>query len=67
MAALQRENERAHRFDHEISSGIADLWTVMQACVARRRRLRRVIKADLTLFVIALHDRTETVSHPIFS
>lgn len=35
VAELQMENERAHRTDAEIVSGIDGLWRVMQACVRR--------------------------------
>lgn len=38
IAALQRENERAHRSDAEISTGITRIWTAMQACVERGLR-----------------------------
>ncbi|HYZ64516.1 MAG TPA: L-serine ammonia-lyase [Acetobacteraceae bacterium] len=35
IAALQLENERAHRSEAEIESGIAEIWAVMQQCVRR--------------------------------
>ncbi|MBN8873753.1 MAG: L-serine ammonia-lyase [Rhodospirillales bacterium] len=38
IAALQRANERTRRTEAEISAGIARLWAVMQACIARGLR-----------------------------
>jgi L-serine dehydratase len=38
IAELQRANERSIRSDAQISREIADIWTVMQECVARGLR-----------------------------
>ena len=38
IAALQRENERAHRADTDISAGITRIWRAMQDCVQRGLR-----------------------------
>jgi L-serine dehydratase len=38
IAELQRENERHHRSDAEISEGIARIWAAMQACIERGLR-----------------------------
>jgi L-serine dehydratase len=40
IAELQRANEQAFRADAEISAGIAEIWEVMRACVARGLRER---------------------------
>lgn len=38
IAELQRENERTRRTDAEISRGVEQIWTAMQACVERGLR-----------------------------
>lgn len=49
IAAMKRENERAHRSDAQISSGIARIWQVMRDCMDRGLATGGILPGGLSI------------------